>query len=107
MAGVAIQFHPNAFDAGKPLYSFAGSKERARWTLSGHTESQPDVEAHISHDEYGHLPVTPYHAIVINYGSPTTFDTTEEFNKLPYSEYRAAIANAVNVRLSIGCLKFP
>jgi len=94
MPGVSVQFHPNAFDTGKPLASFATNKTKARWTLAGHTESEPDVSANVSRKDYG-LPLNPSHALVVLYGSPTTFETADEFNKLPYPEYRASIANAV------------
>ena len=93
MAGVSIQFSPTAFSTG-PLTRFAADKTKARWTISGHVESQPDVSAKMSRQDYG-IPMNPYHALVILYGSHTGFETSDEFNRLPYSEYRAVIANDV------------
>jgi len=94
MAAVVIQFHPNAFSAGGPLESFASNKHKAVWDMSSAVESKPHIGSHTSTPGRGNG--TPNSlTIKVRYGSPSWLDTPNEFNKLPYPEIRAQIANAV------------
>jgi hypothetical protein len=94
MAGVSIQFAPTAFSAGGPLYRFADNKQQARWTIAGLSDEKQSVAGNTSRRDYG-LSLNPDKALVILYGSPTWFETVDEFNRLAYNEMRSAIANAV------------
>jgi len=94
MAGVSIQFDPAAFSPGGPLASFANDKSKARWTIAGLSEEKQSVMGNTSRRDYG-LPLNPDKVLVILYGSPTWFETVDEFNRLSYHEMRSHLANAV------------
>ena len=93
MAGVMIQFHPDAFTTG-PLAAFADNKHKAIWDMNSGVESGPHIDNNFVKTGRGEG-VPNSITIKIRYGSPSWFDTALEFNSLPYPEIRAQIANAV------------
>ena len=94
MPAVMIRLKATAFAAGGPFYGPDRPARKVKYLMSAGCESKP----HIAHgcwfngrDGYGQPPNSP--TISVMAGSPSWFDTPQEFNLLPYSEIRAQIAN--------------
>lgn len=94
MASVMIEFHPNVFDAGKPLNRWAEFKDRIRWVIQSGSRAAPHIDCNVwFHDNYPQPPNSL--SIVIRGQHPSWIDTALEFNMLEYFEIRAQIANAI------------
>lgn len=95
MAGVSVQFDPTVFNAGKPLEKFASWKHMARYTLNPGCESKPHIAHNVWFTGKGYLEPPNSITLTVQWGGPSWFETADEFNRLPYSEIRAYIANEV------------
>ncbi len=92
MAGVSIRFNPAVFLTGGPLENVPPNKARFIMNPNEHKIPHLNINTWFKNRDPGIPEPTNSLTIILQGTSPSGLTTLEEFNLLPYNEWRGQIA---------------